>query len=174
MKLYEITETLKNIDSVLESATDAETMEILESARESVLESADNKIENILEFIADCNAQVAKLDERLKVLAQKKKTLESKSKYLKSLVFAFMKDNNIQKETYGDYTCTVAKNPAKVVMTDVATAEQFLPREFLRVKTEFDLTAIKQAMFEDRLIIDVNGEQVEIAHLEQGESLKIK
>ena len=66
MRLYEIQEQLAQIDAILENNTDAETQEILESAKQEVLAAAGEKIESILDFVADLKARAAFLkDEEL-------------------------------------------------------------------------------------------------------------
>ena len=55
--LYELTDQLKAIDDILDNSTDAETNEILESAREEILSAIDNKCEHILAYQSDLKAK---------------------------------------------------------------------------------------------------------------------
>ena len=57
MKLYEIQEQLAQIDAILENNTDAETQEILESAKQEVLAVAGEKMESILDFVAELKSK---------------------------------------------------------------------------------------------------------------------
>ena len=57
-KLYELEEQLVRIDEILENNTNPETQEILESAKDELLQEINGKVENILNFIADCKGKV--------------------------------------------------------------------------------------------------------------------
>lgn len=170
MKLYELQDQLVAIDNILENNTDPESQEILESAKEEVLKEINGKIENVLDFISDCNAKCSQLAEEIKRLTAKKKTLENKSEYLKNLVYTTMKAGGIIKAAYGNWDCTIAKNPPRVVIDD----EQWVPAEFVKTVVSVDKTALKNAMTDGVYRVTVDGQDIQIAHTETSESLRIK
>ena len=174
MRLYEIQEQLAQIDAILENNTDAETQEILESAKQEVLAVAGEKMESILDFVAELKARADYLKSEETRLAQKRKALEKKTDWLKNLMFGYMKSQNLQKAEFGTWNLSVAKTPAKVILTD--DAEELLPDSLCRITRIADKTAIKQAMGDDNeLTVEIDGRLVVVAQMaEQGSTLKIK
>lgn len=171
-KLYELQEQLVAIDDVLEAATDPETQEILESAKEDLLATIDGKIENILNYIADCKARTEQLKVETVRLLAKKTSLEKKADYLKNMLMWYMKTNDKKKETFGTWDVTVAKTAGKVVL-DVD--EDSIPAWFKKVSYTIDKTAIKENMINNKAFVpDIDGSPIQIAHIEEGESLRIK
>lgn len=169
-KLYELQDQLVSIDNILESNTNPDTQDILESAREELLQAIDGKVENILNFMSDCKAKADQLKQEELRLATKRKALENKSEYLKNMIYYLMKTNNQTKANYGTWDCRIAQNPPKIVIDD----EQWLPQEFIKVTTTVDKTALKNAMNGDTYIVNVDGKDIQVAHTEIGESLRIK
>ena len=169
-KLYELQDQLVAIDNILENNTDPESQEILETAKEEVLKEINGKIENVLNFISDCNAKCDQLSEEIKRLTAKKKTLDNKSEYLKNLVYTTMKASGIIKAAYGNWDCTIAKNTPKVVIDD----EQWIPDSCCKVVRTVDKTELKKCMWNGEYRKTIDGQDILIAHIEQGESLRIK
>lgn len=169
-KLYDLQSQLVAIDDILENNTDQETQEILESAREELLQAVDNKIENILNFMADCKGKVEQLKAEEERIYKKRKALENKTEYLKNMVFWFMKSNNQQKAEFGTYNCTIAKTTPKIVIDD----EHLIPAEFIKTTISVDKTALKQKMTDGKYIITFDGVETQVAHTEESECLRIK
>lgn len=166
-KLYEMQEQLMQIDNILAENTNPDTEEILETAREELLKAIDGKLENILDFISDCKSKADQLAAREEVFYKRRKALEKKVEYLKSLVFGEMKNRGETKSTYGDWNCSIAKTPARVVLDCL---EDLVPEQFTKQIVQIDKTAIKEAMVDGVCKVG----DMPIAHLEQGESLRIK
>lgn len=166
-KLYELQEQLVKIDDVLEAATDPETQEILESAREDLLATIDGKIEDILNFIADCKAKSEQLKVETVRLVAKRTSLDKKVDYLKNMIMWFMKNNNMKKESYGNWDITVSKTPEKVVLD---ACDDAFPEEYKKYSWDIDKTAIKNNIVDGKLV--VNGKL--LAHTESGETIRIK
>lgn len=172
MKLYELQDQLVQIDNVLEQNTDPESAEILESAREQILQAIDGKCENILDFMDDCKTKVAQLKEQEERLAKKRKTLENKVEYLRNMVLWYMKTNEKTKESFGTWDVTVSKTAGKVVL-DIA--EESLPSWCKKVTYTADKTVLKAQMIDGKAFIEgEDGRPLMIAHLEESESLRIK
>ena len=174
MRLYEMTEQLLVIDSILSDSIDGETNEILESAREQLMSDINIKMENILEYIANCKSRVDYLKSEEARIANKRKSIEKRIDWLKGMVMGQMKASGLQKEEYGTYTVSIAKTPAKVVLTE--DGEQFLPDEYCTLTRTPNKTIIKEAMGGDKeLRIAFDGRELVLARLdESGESLRIK
>lgn len=174
MRLYEIQEQLAQIDAILENNTDAETQEILESAKQEVLAVAGEKMESILDFVAELKARAEFLKDEETRLAQKRKALEKKTDWLKDLMFGYMQSQNLQKAEFGTWNLSIAKTPAKVILTD--DAEELLPDSLCKITRIADKTAIKNAMGDDNeLTVEIDGRLVVVAQMaEQGSTLRIK
>lgn len=171
-RLYELQEQLVAIDDVLENATDPETQEILESAKDELLTAINGKCENILDFIDDCKSKINQLKEKEQSLAKKRRTLENKIEYLKNMMLWYMKTNNKVKESFGDWDLTVAKTTGRVVL-DIN--EESLPSWCKKVTYTADKTVLKAQMIDGKAFIEgEDGQPLMIAHLEEGESLRIK
>ena len=172
MKLYELQEQLVAIDNILEQNTDEESKEILESAKDEIMQAIDGKVENILEFISDCKNRVAQLKEEEERLSRKRRTLENKTEYLKNMLVWFMKSNNKTKDSFGTWDITIAKTAGKVVFD---LPEEDIPLTYKKVSYSVDKTLLKQNMVDGELVVALDdGTQVKVAHLEEGESLRIK
>ena len=165
-KLYEMQEQLLQIDNILAENTNPETEEILETARAELLKAIDGKLENILDFISDCKAKAEQMAAREEVFYKRRKSLEKKVEYLKTLVYSEMKNRGDTKASYGDWNCSIAKTPAKVVMDCL---EDLVPDDFVKIVRQIDKTAIKSAMVDGVCKIG----DLQVGHLEQGESLRI-
>lgn len=169
-KLYELQDQLVVIDNILANNTNPETEEILESAKDELLQAIGDKVENILNFIADCNAKADQLKQEEERLYKKRKTLDKKVEYLKGLVFGVMKQNEQQKATYGTWDCTIAKTTPKIIIDD----EQWVPDCCCKTTRVIDKTELKKYIFNGEYRTTIDGQEILVAHTEQGESLRIK
>jgi hypothetical protein len=174
MKLYEMNEQLQAIDSLLADSIDGESNEILESAREQLLSDINIKIEHILEYVAHCKSRVDYLKDEENRLANKRKSVEKRIEYLKGVVMGQMKQNGLQKAEYGTYNVSIAKTPAKVVLTD--DADELLPDNLCTISRVPNKTAIKEYMGDDtELAVEIDNRLVVVARLDKtGENLRIK
>lgn len=167
MKLYELQDQLVAIDNILADNTDPETNEILSSARDEILKQIDGKIENILNYIADCKAKSDQLREEAARLSYKRGVLDKKAEYLRNMLLWFMKNNDKKKESFGNWDVTVAKTAGRVVLD---ACDDAFPDCFKKWTFDIDKTALKEQMKDGQLIFD--GKM--LAHIEEGESLRIK
>lgn len=171
-KLYELQEQLNQIDNILADNTNPETEEILESAKEQILQAIDGKVENILEFISDCRARAEYLMEEENRLYKKRKSLEKKVDYLKSLVFGVMKQSDLKKATYGTWDVSIAKTAPKIIVDD----EMWVPDSCCKVTRTVNKTELKQYLdlLNGEYKVTVDGREILVAHTETSESLRIK
>ena len=174
MKLYEMTDQLLAIDNLLAEMTDPDTNEILQDARTQLLADIDEKCENILEYISHCKARMDYYKAEEERIAQKRKVLDKRVEYLKSMIMMSMKGTGKNKMDCGTYSVSIAKTPAKVVLTD--DGDKFLPDEYCTITRTPNKTVIKEAMGSDKeLRITFDGRELVLARLdESGESLKIR
>lgn len=170
--LYELTDQLKAIDDILDNSTDAETNEILESAKEDILKAIDDKCENILEYQGDLKAKIEQLKQEEKRIHTKKKVLENRVEYLRQMMIWYMKSHDKTKMSCGTYDLILGKSSGKVVL-DID--EEKVPVYLKYVKYTLNKTAIKDAMVNGVcLVADDEGKPLQIAHLEETDALRIK
>lgn len=170
--LYELDAQLMAIDGLLTEAQDPETMEILESAKEQLMPEIETKMVSILNYVGDCTGRIEYLKNEISRLQAKVKSLTKKKDFLKDLAFQHMERTERVKADYGTYTLSIAKTPAKVVLNEAEM--HWLPQDLMTVKTEPNKTAIKEAMIDGKLTVVVEGQEIELAHLETGTALRIK
>jgi hypothetical protein len=169
--LYELTDQLKAIDDILDNSTDAETNEILESAREEILKAIDDKCENILEYQSDLKGKIEQLKQEELRIHTKKKVLENRVEYLRQMLIWYMKSHDKTKMSCGTYDLTLGESAGKVVL-DVP--EEQIPAYLKRVTYTVDKTALKNTMINDCLYVADGDDLVLLAHLEPTPILRIK
>lgn len=169
-KLYELQEQLVKIDSIISDNTNPETNEILQSAKDDLLNEINGNIESLLDYIAECKSKIDFYKNEEKRIADKRKSLENRVDWLKSLLYGQMKLENKTKAEYGTYSLSIAKTPAKVIIDD----DQWLPDAMCKIERVPDKAAIKESMVDGKFVVVVDGQQITVAHTENGESLRIK
>lgn len=171
--LYELNEQMLAIDSILSSNTDIETGEILESARETLMQDIETKIENILGYISECKSKSEYYKGEMDRLAKKKKVLDNRVEWLKKLIFAHLKATGRMKAEYGTWGVSIGKSPDRVLVADDMV--ELLPDAMCRIKREPDKVAIKAAMVDGVYKATIDGHDVVLATLETGnEALRIR
>lgn len=171
--LYELNSQLQAIDDLLVANEDTETQEILESAKEELLKDIDSKMVSICQYMNDCDGKVAQLKEEIARLQKKVKSLSNKKEFLKNLCKYHLVENGIQKMDYGTYTLSIAKTPAKVVLTD--DAEALLPDIYCTITRVPNKTAIKEAMTDGELYVKIGDKKITLATLDDsGTTLRVK
>lgn len=172
MTLYELDYNLRQIDSVLSEAQDEETLEILEETKKVLLPQIEERASDILTYIGDCTSRAKHLKEESARIAKKSKSLEKRAEFLKGLIKQHMQATNQKKATYGTYDVTLAKTQPRLVINE--GDEQWLPDELCTVTRTPNKTAIKEIMNGDKLVVQVDGKFIEVAHLESDETIRIK
>lgn len=170
--LYELDYNLRQIDSLLSASQDEETLEILEDAKKVLIQDIEESAVDILTYISDCNARAKHLKEEANRLERKAKALEKRSDFLKNLLKVHMQSTNQEKATYGIYDVALVKTPDKVVLTD--DVEQWLPDDLCKITRAPDKTAIKNRITDGKLVVTVDGKEIELAHLESSQTIRIK
>ena len=176
--LAEMSEQLIAIDNLLDDYVDPDdTNTILSEAKEKLLNNINIKISDILSYISACKGKCDYYKSEQNRLADKCRVLNNRVDWLKSLVFEHLKSRGFvggdkQKYESGTYTLSLAKTPARVVLTDLA--DKYLPNELYNVVKTPNKTAIKDCMVDGKFVATVDNQEVELAYLEQGETLRIK
>lgn len=159
-KLYEMTDEYNELlswgdDPDIDETAFNDTLECLTG-------TIDDKIENIGKVISEYNAAIAGCDTEIKRLQARKKTLENKVTWSKDYIKNNMKKINRLNIVGKLFSFSVRATQDKTIIDD----ETKIPNEFLKIKTEPDKTAIKEAL--------KSGKKFAWAHLEKGEALYIK
>ena len=170
--LYDMDEQMKMIEAILIANEDPETEEILESAKVALEQDIENKMESILKYKADCDGKIVTIKNEIDRLQKKAATLSKKSDFLKNLCYEHMIATERQKADYGTWTLTIAKTPAKVVLT--SDAEALLPDQYCTITRQPNKTAIKEAMTDGELFVQVGDKKITLATLESGTTIRIK
>lgn len=169
-KLYEAMEQLKAIDELLEQMTDPETQEILSSAQEALANETEETAENYLKYMDELKAKIAYLKEQADRITKKARTAQKRYDWLKQAMEYYLRSTGENKKEIGTYTISIRKNPPKVIIDD----EQWLPDNCYNIVRTADKTKIKEAMTDGKLVLTVDGQEIQAAHLEQSESISIK
>lgn len=171
--LYELNSQLMAIDDLLVANEDSDTLEILESAKEELLKDIDSKMVSIIQYMQDCDGKIAQIKEEIARLQKKTKSLTNKKEFLKTLCKNYLIERGTQKAEYGTFTLSVAKTPAKVVLTD--DADVLLPDSLCTITRVPNKTEIKSAMVDGKYSVNVDGREVVIASLDEtGTTLRVK
>lgn len=172
MTLYELDYNLRQLDALMTASQDETTLEILEDAKKILLQDIEEKAVDILTYMSDCSARAKHLKDEAERITNKAKALEKRAEFLKNLLKTHLQTTGQTKATYGNYDVALAKTPVKVVLTD--DAEQLLPDDLCRITRTPDKTAIKEKMTDGKLIANIDGKEIELAHLETSETIRIK
>ncbi len=161
MQLYKIT------DELLEAANhegDELTEEELHRRLNSLAMEFTAKAEAITRLIKNIDAYASAVDEEGKRLQAVKKSAQNRAQWLKHYLQQNMQALEITKLQAGVFRLGIQKNPPRVVVDD----PDQIPRDYAEEVTELriDKNALKSAL--------QAGQNVPGAHIEQGESLRIR
>lgn len=172
MTLYELDYNLRQIDALLAESQDEETLEILEETKQVLLPQIEERASDILTYIGDCTSRAKHLKEESVRISKKSKSLEKRAEFLKGLIKQHMQATNQDRATYGTYDVSLAKTPDKVVIN--AGEENWLPDDLCVITRTPNKTAIKERMSDGKLTAVIDGKEIELAHLESDQTIRIK
>lgn len=163
MTLYEINEKLADM---VDNAIDYETGEVLftDEDIEALQMEKDEKIENIVLYIKNLDADAKAIREEEKILAARRKTLENKTERLKKYL-----TNNLNGEKFSTARCSVSFRKSASLVTDEGFIEwaKAFEDSFLKYKEpEVNKTEVTKAL--------KAGKPVPHARLEEGLNIQIK
>ena len=164
LKLYEIEQ---NYLAALDIFTDPEN-EIMPEVAADTLEALEGEFElkavRVAAFARQMEAEANAIKTAIEGMDKRKKTLESRAKWLKDYVKQGMETVGLKKLESAWFVASIQKNPASV---DVFDAEA-IPSEFKHnvIEIKIDKVAIKTAL--------VSGQNIPGAKLTNGTRLAIK
>ena len=151
--------TLYEINEQIAGLVDPETGEIADfEAFEKLNLDLDTKIKNIALWIVNLRSDAEQLEEQEKKFRDRKTAAKNKAESLKNLLDGFLSG---EKRSYPEVVISYRKSE-QVKVDDDATLDD----RFLRIKTEIDKTALKDAL--------KHGESIEGARLEVKNNIQIK
>lgn len=162
--IYELKEAFNTLWSILEDEAASEDMLI--SAFDTATEDLKEKLENCCKYIANEEATIEGLKAEEARIKSRRQAKENSIKRLKLLMADAMNAAGEKKLECGTFNCSIQNNPPKVVI-DVSVAD--IPEKYL----------IEQLPAVDKraLLADLKADPwklAHIAHIEQGESLRIR
>ena len=161
--IYELTGAFNTLWNLMEEGgVDDETlMEVFENTEEEL----SAKLEGYCKFIKNLESDIAGLKAEEKRLAEKRRVMENTIERAKFAMQMAMNASGNKKMPCGSFTVSVQNNPPKCVL-DVGIAD--IPSKYLIPQ---EPTVDKKLLLDD---LKASGEQVSYAHIEQGESLRIR
>ena len=159
--MYELT---SDYMAVLDMANNPDiSPEVIADTLEGISGEIELKAENSAVIIKELEAEMLKLKTEEIRLSSRRKAIENNIEVIKQRLYNAMKLTGKEKFKTALFNFTIGKNPVKLVIDD----ESLIPKKYY-VKQEPKLDAAK--LKEDLK----SGAVRKYAHLEQGESLRIK
>lgn len=159
--MYELT---GEFSAVLAMASDPEIdAQAITDTLEAINAEIEVKAENTAIIISELDAEAAKIKAEESRLAERRKALENHAASLKNGLYNAMKTTGKEKFKTTLYSFNIQKNPVKLVIDD----ETKIPKKyFVPQPAKLDSAKLKEDL--------KAGAARKYAHLEQGESLRIK
>ena len=165
MKLYELTQNYRNLESLLDNLGEQEglTVEMIHGALGQVEDDINTKIENTCKVIKEIEADSIGIDEEIKRLSALKKQKENAVKKLKEYVEFEMNGIGLTKVEGKLFKISFRKSKVVKVLDETK-----IPREFIKIKTTESIskTDLGKAL--------KSGKIIEGAELVENKTLQIK
>ena len=165
MKLYELTQNYRNLESLLDNLGEQEglTVEMIHGALGQVEDDINTKIENTCKVIKEIEADSIGIDEEIKRLSALKKQKENAVKKLKEYVEFEMNGIGLTKVEGKLFKISFRKSKVVKVIDETK-----IPKEFIKVKTTESIskTDLSKAL--------KSGEIIEGVELVENKTLQIK
>lgn len=161
MTLYELTDSFKQ---VLELAQDPSIdPQAIKDTLEGIEGEIEYKADGYAKVIKELEGDSDKLDAEVKRLTERKQVLQNNIKNMKQSLTVAMQTTGKTKFKTDLFSFNVQKNPPSLKIDD----DTKIPKEFyIPQEPKVDTTAIKELL--------KKGEVLDYAHLEQGESVRIR
>lgn len=159
--MYELT---ADYMAVLQLATDPDfDPDVIADTLEAIDGEIEIKAENTAKVLKELEAEAAKLKVETERLEARKKSIENNVKAIKGRLYDAMKATGKEKFKTTLFSFNIQKNPVKLVIDD----ETKIPKKyFVPQPAKLDAAKLKEDL--------KAGAVRKYAHLEQGESLRIK
>lgn len=165
MKLYELTQNYRNLESLLDNLGEQEglTVEMIHGALGQVEDDINTKIENTCKVIKEIEGDSIGIDEEIKRLSALKKQKENAVKKLKEYVEFEMNGIGLNKVEGKLFKISFRKSKVVKVIDETK-----IPKEFIKVKTTESIskTDLSKAL--------KSGEIIEGVELVENKTLQIK
>ena len=164
MNLYELNQNFNNLVSVLENTEDENIKELIKNSMDQLALETNEKIENIIKYIKNLEAEAEALEKESKRLNDRKIRTLKKVDNLKGYLKDFTSSLESKKYNTGIFNISIRKNAASVVIDN----EFLVPDEFCKTEVirKVDKVALKEKL--------KAGEVIEGVKLQQTESIIIK
>lgn len=161
--LYELADEYNQILELMEDDTIDE--QTIQDTLEGIEGELEDKADSIAKLIKQAKADAKMIDDEVKRLQSRKKTILSNAERLKNYLESAMVSTGKKKFKTALFGFTVGKNAPSVVIDDVMA----VPEVFWKQKDpELDKVALKE------FLKNPDNDGVTFAHLESTESLKIR
>lgn len=164
-KLYELTQEYMELQEMMEDINE-DNEQVIKDTFEGVSGEYDIKIESCCKIIKNLEAEKDAIKNECQRLSDKKKSIEGRIDYIKSMVKESMEVLELKAAGGDILKAKIQKNGGKApIILDVD--ENDIPEDFQKVTYTVDKEKIRQTIEE--------GGPLDFAHIgERGESLRIK
>lgn len=166
MKLYELTGQFQEALTLAEQSTGEDDQNAWLDTLIGIEEELQTKLDGCAAVCKSLEAEAKALKTEEERIRFRRQSFENQVERLKAYMFEGMKAAGLSKSKGKLFTVAIQANPERVVL-DVEKPEQ-LPRQFQVVEVKANVSAIKEKLQES------DGEIKGFAHLERGESLRIR
>ena len=164
MNLYELNQNFNNLISVLENTEDENIKELIKKSMDQLTLETNEKIENIIKYIKNLEAEAEALEKESKRLNDRKIKTLKKVDNLKGYLKDFTSSLESKKYNTGIFNISIRKNAASLVIdNEFLVPDEFCKTEIIR---KVDKIALKEKL--------KAGEVIEGVKLQQSESIIIK
>ena len=164
MNLYELNQNFNNLFEVLENTEDENIKELIKNSMDQLTLETIEKIENIIKYIKNLEAEAEALEKESKRLNDRKVRTLKKVENLKNYLKDFTNTLDSKKYNTGIFNISIRKNAAAIIIEYVfLVTEEYCKTEFIR---KVDKIALKEKL--------KAGEIIEGVKLQQSESIIIK
>lgn len=157
MNLYELTNDLKELESIVDD------MEQVEAIKDIIKQEIANKGDNIIKLIKNIESDITTIENEVKRLQELKKVKQNKIMNIKNYTLECLKQADIKKVEGAVGRISVRKNAPSVILSDDFNNEKYIKIEEI---AKIDKNAIKEDL--------KNGIVIEGASLEAKDSITIK
>ena len=164
MNLYELNQNFNNLIEVLENTEDENIKELIKKSMDQLTLETNEKIENIIKYIKNLEAEAEALEKESKRLNDRKIKTLKKVDNLKGYLKDFTSSLESKKYNTGIFNISIRKNAAAIIIEN----EFLVPEEYCKTEVvrKVDKIALKEKL--------KDGEVIEGVKLQQSESIIIK
>ena len=164
MNLYELNQNFNNLIEVLENTEDENIKELIKKSMDQLTLETNEKIENIIKYIKNLEAEAEALEKESKRLNDRKIRTLKKVDNLKGYLKDFTSSLESKKYNTGIFNISIRKNAAAIIIdNEFLVPDEFCKTEIIR---KVDKIALKEKL--------KAGEVIEGVKLQQSESIIIK